>query len=100
MQRLQGTKIVAIGKRQAGIVAGGNRSSRFAERWKLAKDSQRMRHTYQMNLRIANPGRLTKEGLSMTSRLYGSSILLAAIFSQPCHDPFNDWVGDALRQLE
>ena len=100
MQRLQGTKIVVIGKRQAGIVAGGNRSSRFAERWKLAKDSQRMRHTYQMNLRIANLGRLTKEGLSMTSRLYGSSILLAAIFSQRCHDPFNDWVGDALRQLE
>jgi hypothetical protein len=58
-----------------------------------------MRHTYQMNLRIANLGRLTKEGLSMTSRLYGSLILLA-IFSQPCHDPFNDWVGDAFRQLE
>jgi hypothetical protein len=38
--------------------------------------------------------------LSMTSRLYGSSILLAAIFSQLCHDAFNDWVGDALRQLE
>ena len=71
MQRLQGTKIVVIGKRQAGIVAGGNRSSRFAERWKLAKDSQRMRHTYQMNLRIANLGRLTKEGLSISSRLYG-----------------------------
>ena len=34
MLRLQGTKIVVIGKRQAGTVAGGNRSSRFAERWK------------------------------------------------------------------
>jgi hypothetical protein len=25
---------------------------------------------------------------------------LAVVCSQPCHDAFNDWVGNALRQLE
>ena len=33
-------------------------------------------------------------------RLDTISILLAAIGPQLCQDAFNDWVGDALRQLE
>ena len=99
MQRLQGTKIVVIGKRQAGIVAGGNRSSRFAERWKLAKDSQRMRHTYH-ELVDSESWQAYKRGAVNKFPFIWGSILLAAVFSQPCHDPFNDWIRDALRQLE